>query len=325
MKISFTRYPIDILICIIWSIVLICTALLSMDIIVRTILGLPLILFIPGYVLLFALFPTKKEDKGIDGTERIAFSFGLSIAIVPLLGFILNYTPWGIRLEPILFFLFIFIFVAGVIAIYRWTKAPQDKRFIISLEISMPRFSSNINKVLVILLIISILIAIGSVIYVSINPRNGEPFTEFYILGPTGKISEYPKNLSIGENASVIIGLANHEYKQMNYTIEIWLIDKKTVYNELTHENETIYSHMWFMNKISITLNHFEENTEKTWEPQWEYNYNFSVDRVGKYALTFLLFTTPTEEYNFTEDYREIAAQKIESAYENIDIWLNVA
>ena len=66
---------------------------------VRTILGLFLILFIPGYSLIAALFP-KKGD--LDGIERAALSFGLSIAVTPLIGLALNYTPWGIRLTPIL-------------------------------------------------------------------------------------------------------------------------------------------------------------------------------------------------------------------------------
>ena len=324
MKISYNRYPIDILICIIWSIILVFVALQTTDVIIRSVLGLPLILFIPGYVVLFALFPTKKEDKGIDRLERIAFSFGLSVAIVPLLGFILNYTPWGIRFESVLFFLFIFIFVFGVIAIYRWMKLPRDRRFINYLDIPLPKFNNNLDKILVILFIISISTASGSIIYVIINPRTGESFTEFYILGPTGKITEYPKNLIKGEKTSVIIGLLNHEYKQINYTIEIWLIDKKTVYNETTQENETIYQHMWFMDIISTTLDHFEVNPENKWEPQWEYDYNFSVDRLGNYAITFLLFTEPTSEHYSLADYKEIASEKIESAYKNVYIWVNI-
>ena len=58
---------------------------------IRTILGLFLILFIPGYSLIAALFP-KKDD--LDGIERAALSFGLSIAVTPLIGLALNYTPW---------------------------------------------------------------------------------------------------------------------------------------------------------------------------------------------------------------------------------------
>ena len=48
-------------------------------------------LFLPGYALIATLFP-RKDD--LDGIERIALSFGLSIAITPLLGLALNYTPF---------------------------------------------------------------------------------------------------------------------------------------------------------------------------------------------------------------------------------------
>jgi len=45
----------------------------------RTCLGIILVLFLPGYALAGALFPAKKDLEGI---ERAAISFGLSIAIV---------------------------------------------------------------------------------------------------------------------------------------------------------------------------------------------------------------------------------------------------
>src|SRR6266571_8866676 len=62
------------------------------------ILAILLVLFVPGYVFVASLFP---NDTEIDWTERVALSVGLSITVVPLLGFILNFTPWGIRYEPI--------------------------------------------------------------------------------------------------------------------------------------------------------------------------------------------------------------------------------
>lgn len=43
----------------------------------------------------------KLEDT-IDGIERAALSFGLSVALVPLIGIVLDKTPYGIRLPSIL-------------------------------------------------------------------------------------------------------------------------------------------------------------------------------------------------------------------------------
>lgn len=40
----------------------------------------------------------KKVEDTIDGVERLALSFGLSVAIAPLLGILLDKTPFGIRL-----------------------------------------------------------------------------------------------------------------------------------------------------------------------------------------------------------------------------------
>jgi len=65
----------------------------------RYIFGSIAVLFLPGYSLIEALYP-KKED--LDSLERLALSIGLSLALVPLVGLLLNYTPWGIRLDPII-------------------------------------------------------------------------------------------------------------------------------------------------------------------------------------------------------------------------------
>jgi hypothetical protein len=70
----------------------------SPSIYVRYVFGSIAVLYFPGYTLIEALYP-KKED--LDSLERLALSIGLSLALVPLVGLLLNYTPWGIRLNPI--------------------------------------------------------------------------------------------------------------------------------------------------------------------------------------------------------------------------------
>jgi hypothetical protein len=57
-----------------------------------------LVLFLPGYSLIELLYPKKNE---LDGLTRFALSIGLSLALVIIVGLILNYTPFGIRLLPI--------------------------------------------------------------------------------------------------------------------------------------------------------------------------------------------------------------------------------
>jgi len=64
---------------------------------IRYILGSIFVLLLPGYSLIKTLFPTRE----IDDIERTALSIGMSLALVPLVGLLLNYTPWGIRLTPV--------------------------------------------------------------------------------------------------------------------------------------------------------------------------------------------------------------------------------
>lgn len=60
----------------------------------------------------------KVEDT-IDGIERVALSFGLSVALVPLLGIILDKTPYGIRLGSVLASLVFVIFLFLAVYYYR--------------------------------------------------------------------------------------------------------------------------------------------------------------------------------------------------------------
>ena len=82
---------------------------------IRYVLGVLFILFLPGYSLVKALFPPRE----IDYLERTVLSMGISISLVPVVGMILNYTPWGIRLIPVTLFLLILTTTFTVIALIR--------------------------------------------------------------------------------------------------------------------------------------------------------------------------------------------------------------
>lgn len=83
---------------------------------VRWVLGSLFVLFIPGYVTVEALFP---KGRDLDGIERFALSVGLSLTLVPLIGLLLNYTAWGIRLTPIVISLTIFTVGLSLVGVGR--------------------------------------------------------------------------------------------------------------------------------------------------------------------------------------------------------------
>jgi hypothetical protein len=89
----------------------------------RNALGIVFVLWLPGYAVIKALFPVrvpiKTSTENLDTVERIALSLGISIAIVPLIGLVLNYTPWGIRLTPIVLSLFALTLISATVAVAR--------------------------------------------------------------------------------------------------------------------------------------------------------------------------------------------------------------
>ena len=87
----------------------------------RIVFGSVYILFLPGLVLTFAFF----RDKEIDIIERIALSFALSIAVVPLLVFYLNLI--GMRIDVINVVLVVAIVILGGIGAIFWKKEKTEK------------------------------------------------------------------------------------------------------------------------------------------------------------------------------------------------------
>ena len=97
----------------------------------RYILGAIFVLWLPGYSFIKALFPTqapiKTSKESLDTIERIALSLGMSLALVPIVGLLLNYTPWGIRLTPIVLSLLALTLIFATAAVIREHKAQKQK------------------------------------------------------------------------------------------------------------------------------------------------------------------------------------------------------
>ncbi len=197
----------------------------------RFMLGLAMILLLPGYALLTAIFPGKRDLGGI---ERAILSVVLSILVVPMFGFILNYTQQGIGLDDMAFSITAFVIVCSFIG--------AGRRFNVSPDETTPQepkkqdglfhslySGSPTNKILSILVAIYVLLLVITVTYFYIIPVPGEKFTEFYIVGPDGNATNYPTDFKPGEEKPVNINIINHEYRNVTYDLVITLSDEANV------------------------------------------------------------------------------------------------
>lgn len=277
---KFLKLQLDIILIFIWTILAIAFMITPSlnEAFIRKILIIPIVLFIPGYVLIAAIFPKK---EGLEYIERLALSFGLSVAVVFVLDLLAKFF-FGKGLLPVLLSLCLSIVIITVFVAYRRAKLPPEERFdvpfhrmqeLLKEELEMPK--SKTDRIITGILIFSIVLAIGMLYYVINVPKIGEKFTEFYILGPAGKADNYSSVLHYNYSANIVVGVVNHEYVPANYTVRI-VLDKDIMTDRL------------------LFLDH---NTT------WENNVSFVPDKYGtNMKLEFWLF----KEDNFTAPYREL-------------------
>jgi uncharacterized membrane protein len=250
---------VDLLIILVASLLLILLVIFTSGL-ARIVLGILFVLLFPGYTLIAVLFPRKTD---LDSLTRLALSLGISLALVVIILLILNFTPWGIRLYPILISLFLFTGSMAGIAWFRRRRLHPEERFAPAYRINMSKLSrywanqSKMDKILTGLLVA--------------RPNVSEKFTEFYILGPQGKAQDYPSELALGEEGVVIVGIVNNEREAMTYSLGITINGEK-------------------VNEISVIR---LEQGEK-----WEQPVTFTPAKVGlDQKVEFLLYKQTPEPY----------------------------
>ena len=97
---------------------------------VRNVLGVIFVLFLPGYAFIKVFFPAKvpikTSSESFDTIERLVLSIGMSIALTPMVGLILYYTPLGIGLIPVTLSLLALAAVFATAAMARMYMAKSD-------------------------------------------------------------------------------------------------------------------------------------------------------------------------------------------------------
>lgn len=219
----------------------------------RTALALPLVVMFPGYALLALLFPERDGSGDEDGAsitdvERFGLSVVVSLALVPMLAFVVNYTSYGLRLRPLL------LTVGGVTAglallgYLRRLRLPVERRFGVhplawlasggrrllstehrSLRDTRPlQPTTETRRLLNVLLVVSVLALVATAGYAAVTPpANDDPFTEFYLLTENGDgeyvAEDLPHEFTAGESQSLFVAIGNHEGQRVPYTVVVQL------------------------------------------------------------------------------------------------------
>lgn len=216
---------------------------------VRALVGLPLLFFVPGYALVTSLFPgcespessrldwrvirggpgTTLRDRGIDWRERLALSFGASVALLPLLALALSMLglTYGLEiLAPALSVVAIFGMVVGVV---RRSRLPTRQRFQVptgkwasTVDEGLFGQPSTLDAVLNVAVAVVVLASVAGVGYAVVTPNDAESYTSVSLLtaGDDGELtaSGYPDVID-QSGEELVVRLENNEGTTTTYTV----------------------------------------------------------------------------------------------------------
>lgn len=200
--------------------------------------GLPFVLFVPGYIAIAILFPERYSDdeskttswrSPISPLERIAYSAGVSVVLVPVLVLPLGLeaTPWSISLGPAIGLVSAFVVGGTLLAAIRRRAVPEPHRFRVPYRRWATRGRGVFNPgsrrdgVLTLVLAVSVLLAAGSVGYAVATPGEDEAFTQVTLIGDDDDLSAeaYPTEIAANESVPLTLEIENHEQRTVEYSV----------------------------------------------------------------------------------------------------------
>lgn len=285
----------------------------------RALLTLPLVLFLPGYVLLAVAFPMRGPHEGTGLgeqfprwraptlRERLAISPGLSLLLAPIFAVASSWALGRLRPEIVVGLLAAFVVVCSFVAAVRRGRTPASERFVVptkrwfnskALDTSRPRELAS-----TLVLVVSIVLATSMIGYAAVDLNGNASFTHMYLATETPdgeyRLANYPEQLVVGEPTTLHVGLKNNEGQTTTYSIVVLAqrVDAS--------DPQTVVLAQQELDRASVTVASGETTHLET---------TVTPTRLGtEIRLTYLL-------------YRGEAPQTptIQNAYEHTYIWVDV-
>ncbi|WP_254547447.1 DUF1616 domain-containing protein [Halomarina pelagica] len=269
----------------------------------RILLTLPVMLFLPGYALAAAAFPRRilrKRDRrsrargsllgrisgrsqaGIDNVERLGLAFGLSVALMPMLGLVVAADPGPMTATTAAVVITVLVAVLSLVAALRRLRVAPEERYGLPIgawaaAVDDATAGSGLDTALSVALALSVLLAAGAFAVGLAAPKDGTHYTDFTVGAETedGTLvhAGYPTDMAPGDSAELSFLVDNNENRTVEYTVvvEQQAIDAN---GEVTR---------------SVELDRFSETVgpEESWQQRHVLTSQFGGERV---QIAYLLY-----------------------------------
>lgn len=202
----------------------------------RLALVLPVLLLVPGYAVVAALFP---EDRGLPSARpaedprlgllgRVVLSVGASVGVLTAVALTLDFTVFGFQLVPLLAGVTVLTVAATAAAWLRRRAVPAPRRVdhaddAVAGALAFLLGGRRRDRALSALLVVSLVVAAGAV-YAAPNDAEGD-LSVSLLTETNGSLAaeEYPTDLVVGEPTTLFLAVDNGDADPTTATVVVRL------------------------------------------------------------------------------------------------------
>lgn len=210
----------------------------------RAVAGLVLVLVLPGYALVSALFPGRATESVraaarpraySPGTaERLVLSFTFSLALLPPLAVVHGGLGIAFETAPIIRSVAAVIVACSAVGVVRRLALDSDQRYappsVVDRAEALWRWASaggTLDTALSLALCVAVALGVGALAVGLAGPTQGEAYTSVSLMTTSGSgepvASNYSTNVSAGERVDLTLQVENRYPTAGNYTAVVEL------------------------------------------------------------------------------------------------------
>lgn len=206
------------------------------------------VFFLTGYSLTTLVFPTRPPSESARALslsfgdlreraptlgERLALSFGLSVAVIPLAGMVLAAFSLGYDPGTVIDALTALVALPMLLGTVRRAQAPETTRYAVPLRPVRDRFDAAFVDAGRLQTTANVAIAAGVLAFAVVGavavtaPQSAEEYTEFSVLAENAQgelvTDDYPRSFTVGESRPLTLFVGNQEGEPTSYDVVVLL------------------------------------------------------------------------------------------------------